>query len=182
MSGGKPNIAGYELLTVLSGSMEPGIMTGSVIAVKPVVKKENMQVGDVITYQSLDNAEVLITHRIIEVQNHSGNVSYLTKGDNNDAPDASPIPASHVVAHYQNIMIPYIGYILSFSKTTWGIILMMIVPGAILVISQMINVWLILTRTEEDEEVLSSLSSPSWIGEDEVTIYPPRSRRIKKLS
>ena len=34
VSGGEPQLFGYQLKTVLSGSMEPGIQTGSIIAVK----------------------------------------------------------------------------------------------------------------------------------------------------
>ncbi len=34
-SGGEPQFFGYQIKTVLSGSMEPGIQTGSIIAVKP---------------------------------------------------------------------------------------------------------------------------------------------------
>ena len=37
-SGGEPAFNGYQLKTVLSGSMEPGIQTGSIIAVKPVFR------------------------------------------------------------------------------------------------------------------------------------------------
>ncbi|MYL61568.1 S26 family signal peptidase, partial [Virgibacillus halodenitrificans] len=33
LSGGEPQVFGYQLKTVLSGSMEPGIQTGSIIAV-----------------------------------------------------------------------------------------------------------------------------------------------------
>lgn len=32
---GEPQVFGYQLKTVLSGSMEPEIKTGSIIAVKP---------------------------------------------------------------------------------------------------------------------------------------------------
>jgi signal peptidase len=34
ISGEQPEIFGYQLKSVLSGSMEPGIQTGSVIAIK----------------------------------------------------------------------------------------------------------------------------------------------------
>ena len=39
-SGGEPQAFGYQLKTVLSGSMEPTFKTGSIIAVKPVEAKE----------------------------------------------------------------------------------------------------------------------------------------------
>ena len=63
-SGGEPQLFGYQFKTVLSGSMEPGIQTGSIISVKQAVDKTNFKVGDVITFQE---EEILITHRITEV-------------------------------------------------------------------------------------------------------------------
>jgi signal peptidase len=83
VSGGEPNLFGYELKMVLSGSMEPAIKTGSVIAVKPVTDPNVFQAGDVITYRSVDDPTILITHRVVEAINDSSGVKYVTKGDNN---------------------------------------------------------------------------------------------------
>ena len=44
-SGGEPNFLGYQLKTVLSGSMEPTFMTGSIIAVKPVENAAEFKKG-----------------------------------------------------------------------------------------------------------------------------------------
>lgn len=87
MNGGKPHIFGYEMLTVLSGSMEPGIPTGSVIGVKPVEDTASLQVGDVITFKANASSDMLITHRIIEVQGEGNSLQFITRGDNNDARD-----------------------------------------------------------------------------------------------
>lgn len=48
-SGGKPNLLGYQLETVLSGSMEPSFKTGSIIAVKFVENLGNLKKDDIIT-------------------------------------------------------------------------------------------------------------------------------------
>ena len=69
-SGGEPQFFGYQLKTVLSGSMEPGIKTGSIIAVKIAEDKTNYKVGDVITFQEAE--DFLVTHRITEVINKGG--------------------------------------------------------------------------------------------------------------
>src|SRR5690625_7060455 len=65
LSGGEPQVFGHQMKTVLSGSMEPGIQTGSIIAVKPVSDGNNLNKNDVITFK--EDADTLITHRIIEV-------------------------------------------------------------------------------------------------------------------
>lgn len=151
VSGGTPKIMGNEILTVLSGSMEPTIMTGSIIAVKPVTDTKSLKVGDVITFKSLDDPNILITHRIMEIKQEGGKVSYITKGDNNDAADTEPIPAENVKNVYADFTIPYLGYLISFMKTKAGIAIMMIVPGVYLIVSQMISLWKAIGNAEKEK-------------------------------
>lgn len=150
LTGGRPVIAGYELLTVLSGSMEPKIKTGSVITVRAVEDASTLKAGDVITFRMGKNNDMLITHRIVEVLGTGAQIQFITKGDNNDSVDLAPIPAASVVAKYQGITIPYLGYILTFSTTPWGIVWMMIVPGMVLIVSQLVLIWRMLTTKKDD--------------------------------
>jgi signal peptidase I len=149
LNGGKPKIAGYEIMTVLSGSMEPGIHTGSVIAIKPDIDKNGLTQGDVITYRSIENPDMLITHRVKEVQKSSNNVQYITKGDANDVEDPQPIPAGYIIGQYVGFTIPYFGYISDFVKSKSGIIALMIVPGVILVLWQVFGMWKMISRMDE---------------------------------
>ncbi|WP_028986496.1 signal peptidase I SipW [Thermicanus aegyptius] len=155
LNGGKTAFFGYELMTVLSGSMEPGIQTGSLIAVKPLTtngEKAALKVGDVVTYQALDNPNVLITHRIVEMKEIDSTTQLITKGDNNDANDISPVPVKNVIAKYSGITLPYLGYFLSFAQSKMGTIILIIVPGAMLILSQFVGVWKIMMRKEEEKE------------------------------
>lgn len=152
VSGGQPNLFGYQFKVVLSGSMEPGIKTGAIIAVKPVQDVTELQVNDVITFHSSTDRQSFITHRIVDIEGEGSEQSFITKGDNNEAMDQSPIPASHVVAQYANITIPYMGYVVHFAKSNLGIILLLIIPGLIILITQMINVWRIIASVKEEPE------------------------------
>ncbi|AZU65044.1 signal peptidase I SipW [Neobacillus mesonae] len=129
-SGGEPNFLGYQLKTVLSGSMEPTFKTGSIIAVKPVEDKNNLNKGDVITFLIAENQ--MATHRIIDVIKNDNQVMYETKGDNNDNADQDPVIAQNVVAKYTGFTIPYVGYFLDFAKSKNGTALLMILPGLLL--------------------------------------------------
>ncbi|MFM1653886.1 signal peptidase I SipW [Brevibacillus sp. B_LB10_24] len=153
ISGGTPKLFGYQLMTVLSGSMEPIIQTGSIIAVKPIQDPTNLKVGDVVTYESPFKPGMLITHRIKEVRQTGAQLEYITKGDNNTSPDPRPIPANNVVAKYEDITIPYAGYALSFLQSKEGIALMLIVPGLFLVISQIFVIWRTLSRWEQEKSL-----------------------------
>src|SRR5690606_4178542 len=132
-SGGTPKVFGKELLTVLSGSMEPSIKTGSIIAITPTEDPTKYKEGDILTYRSLDDPNVFITHRVLEVQEIDSSIYYITKGDNNDAKDTSPIPANNVVGEYADFTMPFVGYILDFVKSKIGTVLVIIVPGVLLI-------------------------------------------------
>lgn len=151
LSGGEPEIFGYQLKTVLSGSMEPGIQTGSIIAIKPTGEPAKYKSGDVITFRSIDNPNILITHRVVETEKVDSQIQYITKGDNNDANDTKPIPSTNVVGEYHGFTIPYIGYALSFYGTKVGKIILLIIPGILLLGFSILKAWKIIASIEEDE-------------------------------
>lgn len=165
--GGEPNLFGYQFKVVLSGSMEPSIKTGSIIATTNVEDPSSLREGDVITYHTFSSRDTLITHRIVEVQESGGGLQFITKGDNNDAIDPEPIPSSHVVAKYANFTIPLVGYAVNFSNTKTGIILLLIVPGFIILVTQVINVWRIIVHGVEEEELAGEASSKEVIQNEE---------------
>lgn len=89
---------GYRPFVVLSGSMEPSMPTGSLVLTKSV-DPESVHVGDVITFRlesgsfETDSA----THRVAAIEQGPGGLSFITKGDANQAPDPLPVPASALV-------------------------------------------------------------------------------------
>ncbi|MGG1573159.1 signal peptidase I [Fictibacillus sp. NRS-1165] len=138
-SGGEPTVVGYQLKTVLSGSMEPGIHTGSIIAIKPGGDMTRFQKGDVITFKASEDK--LITHRIDEVQGKGKSLRFVTKGDNNDAPDREPVLPSNVVGEYKGFTIPYIGYFMNFAQSKEGAALLLVLPGLLLLIYSGVTIW-----------------------------------------
>ena len=83
-----PHVLGYRTATMLTGSMEPGIMVGDVVvtAERP---KVDVAVGDVITYAIPIEDNRVETHRVTEViRGEDGSVAVRTKGDNN--PNVDP--------------------------------------------------------------------------------------------
>lgn len=152
MSGGEPKVLGYQLKTVLSGSMEPDIKTGSIIAVKPVSGegKKQFEKGDVITFMEEDNK--LITHRITDVKETKSDVLYTTKGDNNQSVDSSPVLADNVVSEYNGFTIPYIGYVSHFAQSKEGSALMLILPGILLISYSLITIWKTLKDIEHTKD------------------------------
>lgn len=149
ISGGEPGFYGYQLKSVLSGSMEPGIKTGSIIAIKPSSDTTSFQEGDVITFRESEGR--LITHRVIEVVKHevTGQVMYRTKGDNNDAPDLNAVLSTNVIGKYTGFTIPYAGYAASFAGSKTGNVTLLIVPGILLVLYAVFTLWRAISSLEE---------------------------------
>lgn len=123
------NSSDSSLLVVLSGSMEPAMPTGALVLVQPV-KTENLAVNDIITFASADGDGQLVTHRIVEINNQE-QLSFSTKGDANDVIDPQTVLASAVVGKV-NIVIPYVGYVVNFAKTRLGLLVLVIIPGALI--------------------------------------------------
>ncbi|WP_409252200.1 signal peptidase I SipW [Bacillus sp. SCS-153A] len=152
MSGGEPEIFGYQVKSVLSGSMEPSIKTGSIIAIKKTEDPANYEVGDVLTFKSLDDPNTLITHRVVEIKTIDSQIHYVTKGDNNDANDSNPIPSSNVVGKYVGFTVPFVGKAFSFYYTDAGKIVFLILPGIMLMSWAAITAWRAIASIEEKEE------------------------------
>lgn len=76
-----PDILGFNIFVVESGSMEPTFNIGAIIICRKPKNPERLRVNDIVTFKSLTGA--VVTHRIIEVVNNDkGYTAYKTKGDN----------------------------------------------------------------------------------------------------
>lgn len=117
-----PKLFGYEIYGILSESMEPEIMTGSVVYVKEVAP-ESVQVNDIITYKMDAKSSVVATHRVVDVDLEKQ--TYTTKGDNNATVDALPIGFNRLLGKTV-LSIPMLGYFSMFLHSATGISLVII--------------------------------------------------------
>ncbi len=134
-AGSTPSIRGYQMLKVLSGSMEPAIHTGSVIIIKEAIDAP-LKTGDIVTFRSAEYDSMLVTHRIIALEeSDTGDLTYITRGDANDANDLSALEPSKI----QGIMlfsIPLLGYVLDFMQSREGLLFLVIIPGTLLAVHE----------------------------------------------
>ncbi len=103
-STGQYTVFGHPVMTVLSGSMSPTIRTGDLIVDASVTPQRvrNLRPGQIISFREEPGSTVIITHRIVRriVKHHT--VTYFTRGDANNAPDALYRPAKDVVGVFQH--------------------------------------------------------------------------------
>src|SRR5262245_16564593 len=103
-----PGGFGYRSLTVISGSMEPTLGTGSVV-IDEVISPLDARPGDIVTFQDPLRPRQL-THRLRRMRVEGDTAYMVTRGDANDAPERWTVRTDghigRVVAH-----LPKLGYV-----------------------------------------------------------------------
>ena len=105
-TGQEPSLLGHRLYIVESGSMLPALKINSMIIAKELPASE-IEMGDILTFYG-KNADVKITHRVVEIQNNGE--SFITRGDANNANDPNPVTKDRVIGKVV-FAIPLIGLI-----------------------------------------------------------------------
>ena len=128
-----PKLGGYCPLIVLSPSMEPKIKVGDLIICKQIDPKD-VKVNDVIAFFDPDSRNnSVLTHRVTEVINTDGVLSFRTMGDANNAEDRLAVPEGNLVGIYTDTRIPGAGRVAMFMQTTAGLVICVVVPLVLLV-------------------------------------------------
>lgn len=127
-----PSIAGVFPMIVLTDSMYPEIASGDLI-ICHTIEAEEVQVGDVITfYDPMGNGTSVVTHRVLEIVEEDGKLSFRTKGDNNNAEDQVLVPEKSLIGTYRS-RIPGLGNVAMFMQTTAGLIVCVVCPILLMV-------------------------------------------------
>ncbi|HXH22858.1 MAG TPA: signal peptidase I [Dehalococcoidia bacterium] len=126
-----PHLLGWRYGILRSGSMSPDMPAGAAIVVAPV-RMSDVRPGDVITFRSVMNKDLLITHRVVEVTEYDGRPAYRTKGDANEEPDAAIVTPNRIVGRVV-FALPYVGHVVQQLRTTTGFILLMVLPTLLIV-------------------------------------------------
>lgn len=97
-AGQVPQVLGYSVFRVMTGSMEPEIRSDSLLVVKKIPPEE-IAPGDVISFFSPDPMleGAVNTHRVVRVEKENGRIQFITKGDANVIEDTYPVDASALV-------------------------------------------------------------------------------------
>jgi signal peptidase len=107
--------------------MEPAINTGDVVVVKP---QPQYHQRETITFYDADHR--VVTHRIVKIDNQDSQSVFTTKGDANENVDSQVVPEDQVIGKLV-MVLPKIGFAVSFAKTRYGALLLIIVPAVIII-------------------------------------------------
>lgn len=136
-------IFGFEIYTVLSGSMEPTYHVGSLVYVKET-ESQDLKVDDTITFKLTE--ETIATHRIIEIVEEENSIYYRTKGDANEIEDEKLTSYNDVIGKVE-FSIPLLGFLSSFIQSPPGNYITIII-GLILIAF----VFIIDSKTEDNKK------------------------------
>ena len=140
-----PRVLGYDIYTVISGSMEPAIPTGSLVYIEGA-RPEEIKEGEVIAFYGANDSAAVITHRVVENNTLMG--QFTTKGDANEKADVNPVSYDDFIGKLA-LAIPYLGNLAQLFTSTEGKIGAGMVILAALLLHAMGNI--LEKRTEEKE-------------------------------
>jgi len=127
-------LQGYRSFLVQSGSMEPSIMMGDVVITTKALRYNQ---NDVVTFR--DNDGRTVTHRVIEIEDTGYTPLLVTKGDANDTKDRHKIGTDQVLGKV-SLVIPKLGFVIAFSRTPVGLMILVIIPAGIIAIDEIKSV------------------------------------------
>lgn len=120
---------GMHLLSVQTGSMIPVFQPGDALVVSHV-SAQDLQIGQVVSYHSSANPQVVLSHRIVHIDKNQHVL--VTKGDNTNQADA-PIRLTQIIGR-DRIVVPHVGTIFDYLHSKLGLLGLVYIPAVSAVI------------------------------------------------
>ena len=136
---GVPNLFHAKSLTVMSGSMEPTIGTGDVVVAQQILPID-ARVGDIVTFRDPMEHDRLITHRVREIHVLQNKVLFVTKGDANTNTEHWVVPEDGTIGRVA-FHVPLLGYFMVWIHSTFGLLLLIVMPTLLLGASELWRLW-----------------------------------------
>ena len=143
------------LVVVTSGSMEPTFERGHLLVLQSKAPQD-IYVGDVVVYNAAWHTGAPVVHRVIQIENVSGEYRYYTQGDANDIPDQGYRTYDDIVGVVV-LEIPWIGNITLFLQTPG------VLPMVLLLLLILIMLPEFLSGDDDEEEDMTSKESSTKI-------------------
>lgn len=103
-----PSFLGIKTFVIVSGSMEPNLNVGDIVIIKKC-DENDIKEDDIISFRE---GQTIITHRVKEINDTENGREYVTKGDNNNVKDNTPVKYSNIegvcigrIEHIGNIVL-----------------------------------------------------------------------------
>ena len=124
----------FNAFIIVSNSMYPTLKINDGIFVH---REDNLEVGDVITFDSIneDTYGMDITHRIVRKETlENGSIVYRTKGDNNELEDTAIVPFDNIFGKVI-LKITNLGSFRNFIIKPINMFLILLLPLLLIIVS-----------------------------------------------
>lgn len=112
----------YQLQPVTANIGGSSVKSGSAIIMRQIDPYEIFTKGEIITYYKSNS--LLLTEIVKVIVMPDGSAAFLTSENDNRGATHELVLASNVVAKYTGTTIPYIGYLLEFTRSLNGKLLL----------------------------------------------------------
>ena len=159
-----PAALGYERYVITGDSMSGAIDRGSLVF-EEVVPVEELEPGDVITYEPpVEQSSMgLVTHRIVDIGvDDRGEAWYRTKGDANDSVDPWRFTLEEPTQARMSFDVPYVGYAFAALSLKELRIVVIGVPALLIAICLLAGLWRqagIEARAAKEEEAAEAAAA-----------------------
>jgi signal peptidase I len=126
-------LQGWQLQTVLSGSMQPTYPVGSLLVVGQI-DAAAVEPGMALVFEDPTQPGRIVTHRVVGVA-PGETLQFWTQGDANTARDAAPVPARLVRGHVL-WQVPQLGRVMEWLQWPRSFVVLVLVPGALLLMTE----------------------------------------------
>ncbi len=142
----------YGAYVIVSGSMEPIIKVRDAVIIKRA-DIDRIKVGDVVTYKSLDPAfyGILVTHRVVNIEEKNGAKVFITKGDHNETIDRLPVNFEQIQGKVV-MRVPKIGYLKYFLVDYYGWVIAVVIPSLGIIFYDIYKLFRNIKKNEEEKK------------------------------
>jgi signal peptidase len=135
-----PRVFGYQIETVLSGSMVPTFSPGDAVLVTPEPTTD-VRVGQVISYKIPAGNHHVETHRIVRIISGGRHPVVITKGDANTAADPWRVKLQGAKVWRMRAVIPDLGTAIHDLRMPIAHILTLLMAPIIIVALLLVRIW-----------------------------------------
>ena len=185
---GVPNYGGYQVMVVLTDSMEPTYKVDSAVIVKKV-NPGTLKVGDDVTFMwdiRNDGNLMPMTHRLTKINSYvepdgSTHYNFVAHGINTASKQcAGDIHGTETAdctnqsqSFNENLLLGkvighsvFLGGVFNFMTTPWGLLILLLIPAFYLIISSGIDIVKAAKSKEDEEEKLATEGAAAANGDN----------------
>lgn len=127
-------LLGWQLQTVMSGSMSPTYPVGSFLVIGQI-DAADVRTGMAVVFIDPRDPGRYVTHRVVG-QSVGDDLRFWTQGDANANRDPDPVPA-RLIRGRVLWAVPHLGTLMGWLRWPWSFVFLVALPGAFLAASEL---------------------------------------------